>query len=111
MLRLRLRLANMREEIASLELVARGVTTKEMKKGEMPEVSENPLIAPTSGSAKKAATAPPAIKKRIACPMMRDTEGFCSLSSSSTSSTLSSNKATKSDCAVCNVHESICVKD
>jgi len=59
---LRFLLAKMREEIASLELVAKGVAMKEMKKGEIPEALEKPLMASTRGSAKTAATAAPAIK-------------------------------------------------
>jgi len=59
---LRLLLAKMSEEMASLELVARGVAMKEMKKGEMPEALEKPPMASTKGSAKMAATAAPAIK-------------------------------------------------
>lgn len=59
---LRFLLAKMREEIASLELVAKGVAMKEMKNGEIPEALEKPPIASTKGSAKMAATAAPAIK-------------------------------------------------
>ena len=52
----------MRDEIASLELVAKGVAMNEIKKGEIPEALEKPPMASTKGSAKIAATAAPAIK-------------------------------------------------
>jgi hypothetical protein len=55
-------LAKMREETASLELHARGVTIKEIKKGGIPEAFENAPIASTKGSAKMKATAAPAHK-------------------------------------------------
>lgn len=59
---LRFLLAKMRDEMASLELVASGVAMKEMKNGEMPDALEKPPMASTSGSAKMAATIAPATK-------------------------------------------------
>lgn len=54
--------ANNNDEIASLEFVAIGVATKEIKKGEMPVVLEKFPMAPTRGSAMIPAIAAPAIK-------------------------------------------------
>jgi len=47
---LRFFLAKMREEMISLELVARGVAMKKMKKGEILEALEKPPMASTKGS-------------------------------------------------------------
>lgn len=95
---LRLRLANKMEEIASLELVARGVAMKEMKKGEMPEAFEKPLMASTNGSANMAASAAPAIRKPTAFLMTCALEGLPAFSASSSSSLSSSSSKVINDC-------------
>ncbi len=91
-----LRLANKMEEMASLELVARGVAMNAMKKGETPEAFEKPPIASTKGSAKKAARAAPAIKYSTAVCMICAFVGGALFSSSASS--LSS-----SSCSSCNI--------
>lgn len=83
---LRFFLAKMREEIASLEFVAKGVAMKEMKKGEIPDALEKPSIASTKGSAKMAASAAPAIRKQIAFVIVCFLEGAPPFPSSSSSS-------------------------
>jgi hypothetical protein len=85
---LRLPLANNMDEMASLELVARGVAMNAMKKGGMPEAFEKPPIASTKGSEKMAAMAAPAIKYSTALVMICVLvgRGLLSLSPSSSSS-------------------------
>jgi hypothetical protein len=98
---LRLPLANNMDEMASLELVARGVAMNAMKKGGMPEAFEKPPIASTKGSEKMAAMAAPAIKYSTALVMICVLVGRGLLSLSPSSSSSSSCEVDRRYLSVC----------